>query len=319
MRIPSLTVLTAAALLWAAPVPAQKTNDPFPDPIETDGAVEVDVVEFASIPDVDGEPARMHKLVYEPGTGRLFLNDQRGPLYIVGEDGAVTEYLDVGASQWNVGVAAPWREMGVQSFAFHPRFADEGALGYGKLYVWTDVDDTGPEADFRGGGEEVAHHTVLLEFAAADPAVGAYDGGPPRELARFEQPYANHNGGDIEFNPLASPGDPDFGLLYVGVGDGGSGGDPLNLAQDPSSGLGKILRIDPLGSDGRNGEYGIPADNPLAGGGEGLEEIYAWGLRNPQHLAWDPATGTLFVSDIGQNTVEEVSPVSAGADLGWND
>jgi glucose/arabinose dehydrogenase len=233
----------------------------------------------------------------------------------------VTEYLDVDAPEWGVGVDASWREMGVQSFAFHPQFAEERAPGHGKLYVWTDIGDTEPEADFRTDGEEVAHHTVLLEFTAEDPAAGAYDGGAPRELARFEQPFANHNGGDIEFNPLASPGDADFGLLYVGNGDGGSGGDPLDLAQDLSNGFGKIFRIDPLGSDGRTGEYGIPSGNPFAGDDDPstLDEIYAYGLRNPQHLAWDAATGTMFVADIGQNTVEAVSPVTAGADLGWND
>ncbi|MFW6193407.1 MAG: PQQ-dependent sugar dehydrogenase [Gemmatimonadota bacterium] len=320
MRMLRLTAATAVLLLGAGPILAQETGDPFPEPIGQGGdAVTVDVVEFASIPDVDGEPARMHKMTHEPGTDRLFLNDQRGTIYIVGEDGSVTEYVDVDAPEWGVSVDASWREMGVQSFAFHPEFSEEGSDGYGKLYVWTDTDVTDPEPDFPGRGEEVAHHTVLLEFTASDAGAEAYDGVAPRELARFEQPFANHNGGDIAFNPLAEPGDADYGLLYVGNGDGGSGGDPLDLAQDLTSGFGKILRIDPLGSDGRTGEYGIPDDNPFAGDDAALDEIYAYGLRNPQHLAWDAATGQMFAADIGQNTVEEVSPVSAGADLGWND
>jgi hypothetical protein len=326
--------VVAALLIVAAPVGAphlatpaaaqegddRAVSDPFPEPIEAEkGVIEVDVVEFASIPDVDGEPARMMTLVHEPGTDRIFLSDQRGLLYVVGEDGSVTGYLDVDDPAWGVDVDASWREMGVQNFALHPQFAEEGAPGHGRIYVWTDVGDTGPEPDFLPGGGEEAHHTVLLEFTAEDPEAGTYDGGPPRELARFEQPFANHNGGELTFNPLAESGDADYGMLYVGVGDGGSGGDPLDLARDPGSAFGKVLRIDPLGSDGRTGEYGIPSDNPFVGAADTLDEIYLLGLRNPQHLAWDPATGDMFVADIGQNTVEEVSRASAGDDLGWNE
>jgi glucose/arabinose dehydrogenase len=139
-------------------------------------------------------------------------------------------------------------------------------------------------------------------------------------LIRIQQPFGNHNGGQIGFNPLAGPGDPDYGMLYVGVADGGSGGDPMNLAQNLASVFGKILRIDPIGENSANGEYGVPADNPFAGDGDPdtLGEIYALGVRNPQRFAWDAVTGTMFVADIGQNTVEELSPVTLGANLGWN-
>ncbi len=158
--------------------------------------------------------------------------------------------------------------------------------------------------------------TVLLEWAAREPSAAAYDGGPPRELLRIRQPFVGHNGCQIAFNPTAAPGDADFGLLHVGIGDGGSQGDPLDLAQDLGSVFGKILRIDPLGGDSANRRYGIPADNPFAGGGA-LGEIYAYGMRHPQRFAWDPLHGALFVADIGQDVVEEVSPVTPGANLGW--
>ena len=139
-------------------------------------------------------------------------------------------------------------------------------------------------------------------------------------MLRFEQPFRNHNGGQIGFNPLAVSGDSDFGLLYIGSADGGSGGDPLNLAQNLTSGFGKILRIDPLGSNGANGKYGIPADNPfVARGGSALGEIYAYGVRNPQRFDWDPVNGNMFFTDIGQGAVEEMGPVTTGANLGWND
>jgi hypothetical protein len=159
-----------------------------------------------------------------------------------------------------------------------------------------------------------------LEWTARTPGAATYDGGAPRELLRFEQPFRNHNGGQIGFNPLASPGDADFGLLYIGAADGGSGGDPLSLAQNLSSGFGKILRIDPLGSNGTNGRYGIPGDNPFVNNGDDatLGEIYAYGVRNPQRFAWDSANGNMFFTDIGQNIVEEISLVTKGANLGWN-
>ena len=133
-------------------------------------------------------------------------------------------------------------------------------------------------------------------------------------------PFGNHNGGR-SLQPSSRPGDADFGLLYAGSADGGSGGDPLDLSQDLGSIFGKVLRIDPLGSNSANGRYGIPADNPFADDGDDatLGEIYAYGVRNPQRLAWDARNGNMFLADIGQNIVEEISPVWSGANLGWND
>ena len=312
-----------AALLAASVAGAQTSNDPFAAPIAAaDGVITVGAVEFAALPDFRGETARMMRLVDEPGTGRLFVSDMWGLVYTVSYDGGtVTQYLDLTDPRWAVDVHARGRERGFQSFALHPQFAEAGAPGHGKLYAWTDSSNTAPPADFTSGGGSDAHDTVLLEWTAADAASPVYDGGPPRELLRVEQPFGNHNGGQLAFNPLAAPGDADFGLLYVGSADGGSGGDPLDLSQDLGSIFGKVLRIDPLGSNSANGEYGIPADNPFAGDGDDatLGEIYAYGVRNPQRLAWDARNGNMFLADIGQNIVEEISPVWSGANLGWND
>jgi glucose/arabinose dehydrogenase len=159
---------------------------------------------------------------------------------------------------------------------------------------------------------------VLLEWTAKTPSATSYDGVTPRELFRVEHPFANHNGGLIAFNPLARQGQPDFGMLYVGSADGGSGGDPLNNAQNLASLFGKILRIDPLGRNSINGKYGIPADNPFTGRDGVLGEIWASGVRNPQRFGWDPSNGRMYVADIGQNIVEELSPVPKGGNLGWN-
>jgi hypothetical protein len=314
--------LILVLLLFAANAPAQTTKDPFPKPIAaTEGVVRVSFTEFAAIPDVAGEAARMMLLVDEPGTRRVFVNDMRGPLYGVSYDGkTVTRYLDLSAPSWKVSVQSQGRERGFQSFAFHPQFNRPGTPGFGKFYTFTDTSNTTPKADFVPGGGDRTHDSVLLEWTARNPAASTYDGGPPRELIRFEQPFANHNCGLLTFNPLASPGSPDFGLLYISFADGGSGGDPLNNAQNRSSAFGKILRIDPLGTNGANGKYGVPASNPFANDGNAatLGEIFASGMRNPQRFTWDPKNGNMFVGDIGQGIVEKISLVTAGANLGWN-
>ena len=305
----------------AAPLPPGQSADPFPAPIAaTDGVIRVNVREFASVPDVDGVAARMMNLVDEPGTRRLFVNDMRGPLYSVGYDGrAVGLYVDINAAAWGVGVQSMGRERGFQSFTFHPQFGQPGTPGFGKFYTYTDTANMVPPADFTSSNPQSTHDTVLLEWTAKTPTAATYDGGAPRELIRLRQPFQNHNAGHIAFNTLAAPGSPDVGLLYVGVADGGSGGDPMRLAQNMGSAFGKILRINPLGTNSGNTRYGIPAGNPFVGATGALPEIYAYGVRNPQRFAWDARNGTLFLADIGQNIVEEISVVTAGANLGWND
>jgi glucose/arabinose dehydrogenase len=139
------------------------------------------------------------------------------------------------------------------------------------------------------------------------------DIGSRRELLAVEQPYANHNGGDIEIGP--------DGYLYVALGDGGSAGDPEGNGQDTDVLLGKILRLDPEPS-GDEG-YGIPDDNPFAGAGAGRPEIWLFGVRNPWRFSFDRATGDLWVADVGQGDWEEINllPAAAGggrgANLGW--
>ena len=316
------TRVMLAALLSATPAMAQNTNDPFPTPIAaTDGVITVNFVEFATIPDINGEPARMMHMSDQPETRRLFVSDMRGLLYSLSYNGkTVTPYLDLRATTWGVSVQSAGSERGLQSFAFHPQFTERGTRGFGKFYTLVDSSNTAPPPDFVPGGGQNTHDLLLLEWSAKNPAAAAYDGSAPRVLIRFEHPFSNHNGGQLAFNPLASPGSAEYGLLYVGSADGGSGGDPMNLSQDLKSLFGKILRIDPLGSTSVNQQYGIPASNPFANDGNAntRAEIYASGVRNPQRLGWDSKTGTMYVADIGQNIVEEVSPVTAGANLGWN-
>jgi hypothetical protein len=302
---------------------AAVTNDPFPAPINAvDAVVKVNFVEFASIPDgSDGQAARMNLLVDEPGTRRLFLNDMRGQLYSLSYDGkTVTKYLDINTPSWGVPVQSGGSERGFQSFAFHPQFTERGARGYGKFYTYTDTTNMTPAADFKPAGAGHTHDAVLLEWTAKNPAGAIYDGEAPRELIRWQHPFGNHNGGQLGFNPLSTSGSADYGLLYLGVADGGSGGDPYNHAQSLNSAFGKLLRINPLGTNSANGKYGIPAGNPFVkdASPDTVREIYAYGLRNPQRLGWDTKNGNMVVANIGQNTVEEIYLVTAGANLGWN-
>ena len=174
------------------------------------------------------------------------------------------------------------------------------------------------DADAPLAGAPHSHDEILLEWTAKDPKAAAYDGAAPRELFRVSHPYINHDGGMIAFNPLARRGTPEFGLLYVGQADGGSGGDPQNQAQNLHSIFGKILRIDPLGKNSRNGKYGIPAANPFVKNTNALGEIYSYGHRNPQRFSWDPKNGNMFEAEIGQNINEEINQIVAGGNYGWN-
>ena len=149
--------------------------------------------------------------------------------------------------------------------------------------------------------------TRIVEYAIGSG--GSVDEGSRRELLRVDQPFANHNGGHLEFGP--------DGMLYIAMGDGGSGGDPDERAQDTGELLGKILRIDPRGDP-----YGIPRDNPFATTRGARPEIWAYGLRNPWRFSFDKATGALWIGDVGQGSFEEVdrSPDGSrgGENYGWD-
>ena len=154
--------------------------------------------------------------------------------------------------------------------------------------------------------------TVLSELGGSQDgdAAPVLDPTSERVLLTVDQPFANHNGGQLAFGP--------DGYLWMGLGDGGSGGDPLGHGQNPSTLLGDILRLDVS----EPGAYAIPDDNPFADGADGAPEVYLYGLRNPWRFSFDPGTRALWIADVGQNAYEEidrVDPVAdAGANLGWN-
>jgi hypothetical protein len=276
----------------------------------------------AVIPDsTPAAPARISVVTQDP-SGRLLANDQRGPLYSFSEsNGAVSKYLDLRDYPELAIVSTP--EKGFQSFAFHPDFYASNQLGFGRFYTLHTTSNITVPPDTDPGGPTDSH-TLLLEwrtgnpgsatFAPANPAV------PYRLMFRLKQPFGNHNGGLIAFNPTSPPGDADYGNLYIALGDGGAGGDILEMAQNPSTPYGAILRINPLGADGLQGRYGIVRSNALAqdGSASTLAEIYCFGLRNPQRFGWDAQTRRMFIADIGQGAVEEINLAVNGANYGWD-
>jgi glucose/arabinose dehydrogenase len=179
-------------------------------------------------------------------------------------------------------------EQGLLGIAFHPQYAKN-------RYFY--VNYTG-----LNGNTVIARFTVAQNGETADPQ-------SEKKILQVGQPFANHNGGGLAFGP--------DGYLYIGLGDGGSQGDPQNNAQNLNSLLGKLLRIDVNQPEG----YAIPADNPFARGG-GNPEIWAYGLRNPWRFSFDARSGDLYIADVGQDLWEEVDFLPAGAaggaNFGWN-
>jgi len=222
-------------------------------------------------------------------SGLLYAVAQTGVIYVVDQSGAVQEqpFLDIHDRVRSGG------EQGLLGLAFHPDYAANG-----RFFVnYTDVQgDTNISEFARSGGDR--------GFPTADPDT-------QRTVLRIEQPFPNHNGGMITFGP--------DGYLYIGMGDGGSGGDPFGNGQSLTTLLGKMLRIDVNSGD----PYGIPADNPFPVGNRAgaLPEIWDLGLRNPWRWSFDRANGNLFIGDVGQNAVEEIDAVPAGEgglNFGWN-
>ena len=223
------------------------------------------------------------------GTRRLFVVEQAGIIRMVNQDTIRPfPFLDISSRVGSTG-----NEQGLLGLAFHPAFEENGFF-----YVnYTDKDGS----------------TVIARFDS-DVSIPAGDqiGDPASELIllRVKQPYSNHNGGHLVFGPDH--------MLWIGLGDGGSGGDPQGNGQSLQTLLGKLLRIDVDHGD----PYAIPSDNPFAKGG-GLPEIWAYGLRNPWRFTYDSLSGDLYIADVGQNQWEEIDFLPADfagmpANFGWN-
>lgn len=217
------------------------------------------------------------------GSNRLFITLQAGQIVIYdGTQVLPTPFLNIDP------LVSCCQERGLLSVAFHPDYVNNGFF----FINYTDVD----------GDTVIARYTV-----SADPNVA--DHSSAVVLLTVPQPFGNHNGGQLQFGP--------DGFLYIGMGDGGSGGDPFNNAQNLGTFHGKILRIDV-----DNGfPYAIPLNNPFIGNPGALDEIWAFGLRNPWRFSFDRLTGDLFVADVGQDAWEEINfqlfGSSGGENYGW--
>ncbi|MFD2823908.1 PQQ-dependent sugar dehydrogenase [Lacinutrix iliipiscaria] len=222
------------------------------------------------------------------GDDRLFVVERRGTIQILDENGNLnaTPFLDIDPLTIGGG------ESGLLGLAFHPNYSANS-------YFY--VNYTNNSGD-----------TVVSRFTANSPTSDTADPSSELILMTIDQPFGNHNGGDLAFGP-------NDGYLYIATGDGGSGGDPGDRAQDLSTPLGKLLRIDVDNtSDGNN--YAIPADNPLFGSTSLVQEIWSYGLRNPWRFSFDRDTGEVWIADVGQNEIEEINMVSGTSpaiNYGW--
>ncbi len=223
------------------------------------------------------------------GSSRNFVVAQRGKIHVFANDPNVKEskvFLDIESKVTAGG------ERGLLGMAFHPDFKRNGYF-----YLNYTRNNSGLE-------------TVISRFTASKSNRGIADPGSEEVLLAFKQPYSNHNGGKVAFG--------NDGFLYIGVGDGGSGGDPQKNGQNRATLLGKILRIDVNKPSGVL-KYSIPADNPYKGNSQGFrEEIFAYGIRNPWRFSFDKTTGELWAGDVGQNKLEEIDIIKNGGNYGWN-
>jgi glucose/arabinose dehydrogenase len=227
------------------------------------------------------------------GSGRLFVNERAGRVRVITGDGSLLEEPFVDLSNR----VLFGNERGLLGLAFHPDFAANG-----RLFV-----------HYSRAGDGA---TVVSELQASTDRDSA-DPDSERQLLSVAQPFANHNGGQLAFGP--------DGYLYIGLGDGGSGGDPLGNGQNRNVLLGKILRLD-VDRQSAGDPYGIPADNPFAAGGAdpgaGLPEIWAYGLRNPWRFSFDPEGGAMYIGDVGQGSWEEIDrqpgDSRGGENYGWS-
>jgi glucose/arabinose dehydrogenase len=269
---------------------------------------------------------------HPPGDlSRLFVVEQNGLLRIVENDVLLpaialdlqsrVQQAPVGNGPLNAGSAND--ERGFLGLAFHPGFANDSSPGYRKLYTYT-TENVGAGSTFPAPGPLQNYKLLITEWEMSGTDPNLVNPASRREVVSFGKNASNHNGGTIAFGP--------DGYLYLALGDGGNANDvgashiePGGNAQNMTTPLGKMIRIDPLHPNATmsslddisgNGQYRIPDANPFSGLGQ-LREIYALGFRNPYRFAFDKLNGELILADVGQNNIEEIDRVTIGGNYGW--
>jgi len=254
--------------------------------------------------------------------GAMFISDQMGVIYRV-QGRKISVYLDLRGKLPDF-VFEPGIGTGLGSFAFHPEFLSNG-LFY-TTHAESDKKQPAINDDFYVSVTLTENklptlHWVVSEWRATDIGAERFIGAR-REVLRGKMPSTTHGWGDIAFAPVTDQRDPDYGLLFIGVGEGGAVNMKMpQLADHPRSLLGTLLRIDPRGTNAANGHYGIPPDNPFANHPDPTvrKEIWAYGFRNPHRMCWDLSYGKrLILSDIGESNAEEVNLIEKGGNYGWN-
>mgnify|MGYP001171847486 FL=1 len=231
--------------------------------------------------------------IYHAGDGsnRIFVLEQEGRIKVFENDPAASSaqmFLDITSI---VDQDGGYTEEGLLGLAFHPNYSENG-------YFYVNYTEHNPRRNV------IARYTVSVN----NPNQANY--GSSEIILEVNQPYTNHNGGQMEFGP-------NDGYLYISFGDGGSGGDPLGHGQNLSTLLGSIIRID-VDNPSENLNYSIPSDNPFTIPLNARDEIYAYGLRNTWKFSWDQETGLLWGADVGQNSYEEINIINPGLNYGWN-
>jgi len=332
LLVTSLLAIAAVHALWA------QHPDPAPPRVEKRGLM-VAVRDVVRLPDTrstlpreeDVSPAGWARLsfVRDLPDGRRFVNDSRGPLYLLDRNNQPSVYANLATTFPRM--VRNRLESGFIGFTFHPEFARNGLF-----YTVHSERAMGNPAtpNFIPPGftaADVSFHNVFTEWKATNPAANTFDG-TRRELLRVAHIVGTltHPFGAVEFNPTAKPGSDDYGLIYTSGSDLGFSNGAGPHANNPSQTqrldtlVSAILRFDPRSpsvSGGMKGigDYTIPPSNKFAADGDPktFGEIYAYGVRNTHRLSWDPMDGTLYGSDIGMNNIEEINIIRNGENYGW--
>ena len=313
----STSLILTSALCCSAATSAQ---------IVVDNTLKIKLDEVANI---SGSGAPNYGIHAGDQTDRLFVAGQNGEVRII--DGSAlltTPFLDIPVDT-DIPIGSSG-ETGLLGIAFHPNYAELASTpGSGKFYTYTSEGRAGKTPDFNHpelvAGDLGSHHSVIREWTVSTNPnqIDTSGDSPSRELMRINQPQSNHNGGALAFGPDDN--------LYISLGDGGGANDNsgginhstdghsnggIGNSQDITNILGTIVRIEPLGNNSNNQEYGIPNTNPFVGM-TGVDEIFAYGLRNPFRISFDSLTGDLYAGDVGQGSREEVDLIVNNGNYGW--